>query len=135
MAKYISGKGDTELSICCSSLELDGWIIPEYWEGDERSHPGWPNSAVNALIHLFTGDNANDHENEGIEIPDMLGWHIAALAEIYAGHDTGAILDPHTRESTEIWGEEAWRLRRTIIEINQRWYRDGIALYAQTREK
>ena len=131
MAKYISIKGDNEWSSICSILELNGWIRPEYWEGDKGSHPGWPNTAVNALIHLFTGDNANDHENEGIEIPDLLGWHIAALAEIYSSHEVGKILDPFSQENPDIWGEETWRLHKLIIEINQRWYRDGIALHAR----
>ena len=143
-----------------AKLDLDGWIRPEHWKGQEHHPEGWPHASVQSLIHLFTGKTPFSEDPDGIEIPNILGWHIAALIEDWGDHEPSVMEDP-----TERWfgdpmdrkidlgivmeipsgdyregGDEAFIERRImkdsvernrfIVEHTQRWYIAGIALYA-----
>ena len=81
-------------------LQLDGWDQNTGWDWKNREPIGWPRTTVDGIVNLFGGPKA--------EIPDYLGWHIAALMEYWVSHDM---------------------TRKTQIEIAQRWHLAGLKLY------
>ena len=85
MATYTSIRPVTPgMEDVIASLELDGYVKKEDWRGDRTAGDVWPVATVNALVHLFIGVSPdNDTEGAGVEIPDQLGWHIAALIELW----------------------------------------------------
>ena len=163
MARYTSITPPEEDGISEGSstvkLELDNWIIPMYWEADGGRQPeDWPEAAVESLINLFTGRTSLEPGSEGIEIPDVLGWHIATLIDDREGHQVSITADPlegmSEQDRRDTWRaevhqmaaygggytldalatkrarEERVRTTRFIVEHNQRWYAMGIQLYA-----
>ena len=158
MAKYtMDSKPDENGHILTiAKLELDNWSMPQYWEGDRKIPEAWPQAALESLIHLFTGHTADAAQQQGVEICDQLGWHIASLIELWSEHSTPIdhtslycdhqtvknfmyakyshenILDMENliyHETQLYYMERADKIRDVV----QRWYRDGIALYQATR--
>ena len=119
-----------------ASLELDGYVKKEDWRGDRTAGDVWPVATVNALVHLFIGVSPdNDTEGAGVEIPDQLGWHIAALIELWTDEyhpldkiDHWPSADP---DDPPYWDEERSRHRQRSV---QQWYSDGIRLFQAVRE-
>ena len=119
-----------------------------------RSPRDFPATTVNALTVLFTGKRPLDGGTEGIEIPEILGWHIATLLEAWGEHLDGFIKEgedyrrdgealfiratallggrpPYETEKVMNLELREMQLRRTesIIRHTQQWYSDGLALY------
>ena len=81
MARYATTTLEND-TLLIASLRMEGYLQHEYWEGNETQPHFWPQTAVNGLVHLFTGLNPDsDETGEGVEIPDCLGWHIAVLMD------------------------------------------------------
>ena len=157
MARYTADNEDHHL---IAELELDGWSEPEYWDGSTQVPEGFPWAAMDALTVLFTGKRPLDGGTEGIEIPDILGWHIATLIEAWGGHLLGflqeyddckrdrealliraaALLDGRPQHEAEKvreleFGEMQARRTEAIIRHTQQWYSDGLTLYQIYRDK
>ena len=94
MTRYAMLDGNQGMIV---TLDLDGWTRPEHWKGHERYPEGRPNASVQSLIHLFTGKTPFSEHPDGIEIPNILGWHIAALIEDWGEHDPSVMEDPTER--------------------------------------
>ena len=160
MARYIALKEDSRGDIThLAQLELEGHLAPGWWydEGDPKED--WPEAAIGGLIHLFTGQRVNDDTTgEGVEIPDVLGWHIAVLMESWSEQfchlgEKGGGLDskdsPAMVEYMEFNGPQGkypskadlsyadrlifYRHAQHRQNIVQQWYSDGIRLYQATQ--
>ena len=83
MAKYTMLGPDATIIV---KLELEGWGPPDYWRDDNQIPEGFPIVTVDALILLFTRKRTHDAGIDGVEIPEVLGWHIATLIESWGGH-------------------------------------------------
>ena len=159
MARYTSRRN----SSIVADLELEGWSQPQEWKGRDNAPEAWPDTAVNALIHLFTQGPASEDQDEGRGIPNTLGWHIATLIEMWCGDETrelncrfqapGATLtlldtilstlrrsglsDEELRNMATVEAEKLHDLyRHRLTRLVQQWYGDGIALHqAWARER
>lgn len=135
-----------------AKLNLENWHPPEHWEGDHRASEEWPQATIESLIHLFTGNTSEATGQEGIEIPDQLGWHIAHLIELWQqslypidnnalndapealAHIVAAKYKPSNNGSLlalQGYESELHHIERVdkIRDVVQKWYADGIALY------
>ena len=100
MARYVAINEKNETVV---QLELDGYIgTPDYWPEENHPPEGWPYAAVEALVHLFTGQVPHQAGQTGVEIPDCLGWHIATLMDDFAAklHSIGDTLGSYFTVST-----------------------------------
>ena len=93
MARYRTEnkKGTKRLAI----LEMEGWDQTPEWDWETREPRSWPAAVVAGLVFLFTNTRMHEGGSEGVQIPDILGWHIAALMEAWAvQHHTTAHMEP-----------------------------------------
>ena len=161
MARYyaLTEPNDSGEQDFVAKLEMDGYVYPEFWEGEERVNEYWPESAVSALIFLFTNRlPLEDMTGEGIEIPDSLGWHIALLMDFWSddycglGDEAGGLGTDFSSGMLREYmafraGGDAYpsqgaigyldmkvryehaKHRRNVV---QQWYSDGIQLFQAT---
>lgn len=156
MARYIPwGKADDKgHQSFVGDLELEGYFAPSYCPADGGGSQEWPFNAINGLIYLFTGQIGDD--SDGIEIPEVLGWHIATLIELWSqescplGEEGAGLLDESKLGLAEYLAFQApeyppkqalqyanclmcYRHAKHRQRIVQQWYSDGIRLYQATR--
>lgn len=81
------------------SLVLEGYQANEYWNGEIEIVEYWPLTALEVLIHLCTGRNRSDTD-ESVEIPDVLGWHIAHLMDLWTA-DLGCTFEQDFADAAE----------------------------------
>ena len=159
MAKFTTIKREPNGSYTIiAKLELDGWSSPEFWPED-FSIPtgyGWPMSAIDALLNLFTGNSSMTSDHEGIEILDCLAWHIATLIDDWRDHlwsidaspyddvqgDRNAVGDTFMAELPEHIpsgqarlvadkNQASLEIERTkfLVSHTRKWYGQGLILY------
>ena len=115
MAKYYTETKDGDKVKEVVVLEMDGWQTPAEWDGKRQCPRYWPAAVVNGLIALFTGENPQEAGPEGVQIPDPLGWHIAALMEdwIIFSYTNAGPPEKMMPPQSQIWYANGLSLHRT----------------------
>ena len=105
---YSTGSTDGQTTV---QLSIKEWEPPHNWDGEAQAPAGWPHTAVDALIQLFTGHTPDASAHGAVALPVPLARHIAVLIE-----DWCANCFDHTPTA----------LQSSHIQC---WYGQGITLY------
>lgn len=77
MATYITSKDGDE----APELQLIAWSPSPHWTDQKVMPFHWPTTKIFALIRLFRNHASIPQNQEKLEIPDQLAWHIAVLMD------------------------------------------------------
>ena len=73
MVRYITVRDSEEnTKDVIAKLELDGWLSPEYWTGEEGFPEDWPQTAIDSLIFLSPRNGLSFGSSEGLRICERI---------------------------------------------------------------